>query len=200
MTWLLGQAGPACRWHRTPRWPPGWRPPSPASRSPRHEPTQLGMARLPATTASQVPAAGHRRQGRDRPAAPPPRAPATARGAPEGPPWPRVREAAAGGGDDAEATVTHFASGDVRGVEGFEGNIPASLIGEWLGLGLATVGGSTAMASADSERGSAIPKLEGQGVPGGGGGSVLLVWGARGGFYRARGGEQRLRRLGGDMG
>ena len=68
----------------------------------------------------------------------------------------------AAGGDDAEATEHNFANRLYWKVEGTKGNIPASLIEEWLGLGLATVGGPTATTLADLEQGSAIPHLKEQ--------------------------------------
>ena len=68
----------------------------------------------------------------------------------------------AAGGDDAEATERNFANRLHWKVEGTKRNIPASLIEEWLGLGLATVGGPTATTSAYSEQGSAIPHLKEQ--------------------------------------
>ena len=61
------------------------------------------------------------------------------------------RELAAGGGDDAEATVHQIANQFVREVEGIKGILPASLIDEWLGLELVVVSGPTAASTAETE-------------------------------------------------
>ena len=93
--------------------------------------------------------------------------------------------------DGDQAMEQQTLNGFDHEVEGIKRNISASLINEWLGLGLARVDGPTATTSAESEQGSTILQLKGRGGSRGRGSERCSGVGGSGVSFIAKGGRGR---------